>query len=110
VDSDPQARTRKALKVSSILHGLAPLGSSGSALDVGCGAGFVADHLRRLGWSVVGLDIADYRATSGFDFVLGRAETLPFPSESFSIVVSNHVIEHVADVFVMCRVEIARWV
>jgi len=98
VDSDPWVRTRKARKVSSILQGLAPLAADGSALDVGCGAGFVADHLRRLGWSVVGLDIADYRATSGFDFILGRAETLPFPSESFSVVVSNHVIEHVADV------------
>jgi SAM-dependent methyltransferase len=97
VDSDAQVRTRKARKVSGILQGLAPLGARGSALDVGCGAGFVADLLRRLGWSVVGLDISDYRATSGFDFILGRAETLPFPSESFSIVVSNHVIEHVAD-------------
>ena len=97
VDSDSQVRTRKALKISSILHGLAPLAASRSALDVGCGAGFVAGHLHRLGWSVVGLDRADYRATSGFDFILGRAETLPFPSESFSIVVSNHVIEHVAD-------------
>jgi len=97
VDSDPRARRRKAQKVLSILQGLAPLGAGRPALDVGCGAGFVADHLRRLGWSVVGLDVADYRTTSGFDFILGRAETLPFPSESFTIVVSNHVIEHVAD-------------
>jgi len=97
VDSDAQVRTRKAQKISSILQRLAPLGSGEWALDVGCGAGFVADYLRRLGWSVVALDIADQRTTSGFDFVVGRAEALPFPSETFSVVVSNQVIEHVVD-------------
>ena len=97
VDSDAQVRTRKAQKISSILQRLAPLGSGGSALDVGCGAGFVAQHLQRPGWSAVALDIADQRTTSGFDFVVGRAEALPFPSETFSVVVSNQVIEHVVD-------------
>jgi SAM-dependent methyltransferase len=97
VDSDAQVRTRKAQKISSILQRRAPVGSGGSALDVGCGAGFVAHYLQRLGWSVVALDIADQRTTSGFDFVVGRAEALPFPSETFSVVVSNQVIEHVVD-------------
>lgn len=98
VDSDPQVRRRKARKISSILQRLSAVAPGRSALDVGCGAGFVADHLRRLGWSVVALDIVDNRAKSGVDFVLGRAESLPFPSETFSVVVSNHVIEHVVDV------------
>jgi len=97
VNSEPQVRMRKARKISSILQGRAPVGSGGSALDVGCGAGFVAHYLQRLGWSVVALDIADQRTTSGFDFVVGRAEALPFPSETFSVVVSNQVIEHVVD-------------
>jgi SAM-dependent methyltransferase len=97
VNSEPQVRMRKARKISRILDRLAPGVSGRLALDVGCGAGFVAEHLHQLGWDVIALDMADYRATSGFDFVLGRAETLPFPSETFSIVVSNQVIEHVVD-------------
>lgn len=97
VDSDAGSRTRKARKVSSILQRLAPIGAGRSVLDIGCGAGFVVHYLDRLDWRVVAFDVADHRATSGFDFVLGRAETLPFRSETFSVVVSNHVIEHVAD-------------
>lgn len=97
VDSDPKVRKRKAQKVAAIVQRLAPLGSGALALDVGCGAGFVADYLHRIGCSVVALDIADYRATSGFDLTLGRAERLPFGSDTFSIVVSNQVVEHVVD-------------
>ena len=97
VDSDAQSRARKAQKVSSILQRLAPVGSGRSVLDVGCGAGFVARCLDGLNWSVVAFDVADHRVASGFPFVLGRAETLPFRSGTFSVVVSNHVIEHIAD-------------
>ncbi len=97
VDSEPQVRRRKAQKVAGILRRLAPLGSGELVLDVGCGAGFIADHLCRIGCSVVALDTADYRAASGSDLILGRAENLPFPSDTFSIVVSSQVIEHVVD-------------
>lgn len=71
--------------------------SDGQALDIGCGAGFIADHLRHVGWRSVATDVADYRGTSGFDFLFGQAEALPFSDETFSLVISNHIIEHVFD-------------
>jgi 2-polyprenyl-3-methyl-5-hydroxy-6-metoxy-1,4-benzoquinol methylase len=97
VNTEPQVRMRKARKVSRILDRLAPGVSGRLALDVGCGAGFLAEHLHQLGWDVIALDMADHRATSGFEFVVGRAESLPFASETFAVVLSNYVIEHVVD-------------
>lgn len=94
---DPDVRARKAHKVGRILQRLALSPSGEWALDVGCGAGFIADHLRELGWRTVAIDLKDHRVTSGFDFLFGQAEALPFPDSTFSLVVSNHVIEHVLD-------------
>jgi SAM-dependent methyltransferase len=97
VNGDPDVRTRKARKIGKILDRLAQEPSGDWALDVGCGAAFVARHLRQMGWKTVALDLADHRSTSGFDFVFGQAEALPFPHNAFSLVVSSHVIEHVFD-------------
>jgi SAM-dependent methyltransferase len=94
---DPQVRTRKAQKVSSIVHRLAAPGSRGFVLDVGCGSGFVAERLSQAGWRTVALDLADNRQTSGFEFLFARAEALPFRDECFSVVASNYVIEHIVD-------------
>lgn len=61
-------------------------------LEVGCGEGRVSRDLAARGYNVVGIDtsqtlIAAARAEGG-EFVVGRAEKLPFPDASFELVVA----------------------
>ncbi len=63
----------------------------GEVLDLGCGTGFVSQHLKDC--RVVGLDISKemvkaYRERFGTG-VIGNAEKLPFKDESFDFVLSN---------------------
>ena len=63
----------------------------GKVLDLGCGTGFVSQHLN--GCEVVGLDISEemvktYKERFGIG-VVGNAEELPFRNESFDFVLSN---------------------
>lgn len=80
-----------------IVQRLIDLQTGGRALDIGCGAGYIAAGLEEPGWRTIALDVADYRTVHTPDFVLARSELLPFPSHTFSLVMSNHVIEHVSD-------------
>lgn len=75
------------------------------ALDVGCGAGLLCEPLARLGAAVTGLDAAPentaaavtHAAAAGLtiDYRAGSVETLG--SETFDLVTSLEVIEHVTD-------------
>lgn len=76
-----------------------------SALDVGCGAGLLCEPLARLGAAVTGIDAAAenvgvaraHAAQSGLaiDYRAGSVETLG--AETFDLVMSMEVIEHVID-------------
>ena len=75
-----------------------------TALDVGCGAGLLAEPLARLGATVTGIDAAaeliavarDHATAQGLaiDYRAGTVETL---DGRFDLVTSMEVIEHVAD-------------
>jgi len=69
-----------------------------SLLDVGCGAGWVADQLGRqtpLRMSTV--DIGDFRAVATPDFHLFDGIRLPFADKSIDVVLFSFVLHHVAD-------------
>lgn len=76
-----------------------------SALDMGCGAGLLAEPLARLGATVTGLDAAPeniavahaHAAGQGLaiDYRAGGIESLG--AERFDLVTAMEVIEHVAD-------------
>jgi len=68
-------------------------------LDVGCGVGEpTLFPLHERGYRVVGLDISDSHLAfcQGLDVVLGDAHHLPFPNDSFDLVVATEILEHVA--------------
>jgi 2-polyprenyl-6-hydroxyphenyl methylase / 3-demethylubiquinone-9 3-methyltransferase len=82
----------------------APLAGK-TALDVGCGAGLLAEPLARMGAKVTGLDAAPenigaaraHAAAMGLDleYVAGGIEDLP--GRRFDLVTSMEVIEHVSN-------------
>lgn len=75
------------------------------ALDVGCGAGLLAEPLARLGAEVTGVDAAPeniaaarvHAAAGGLAIDYREGEVGRLEGERFDLVVSMEVVEHVAD-------------
>lgn len=84
-------------------HGRTPL-EGRTALDVGCGAGLLAEPLARLGAKVTAIDAApeliavarDHASAMGLDIDY-RAAAVEEIEGRFDLVTSMEVIEHVAD-------------
>jgi ubiquinone/menaquinone biosynthesis C-methylase UbiE len=101
------------------VHRELDLHGGGRLLEVGCGRGVFALWLARKStkFRIVGLDfsksaveIAQRNAraeTAAVEFFQGDAEALPFPDDSFDVVISCECMEHVLRPIVMAR-EIAR--
>lgn len=71
-------------------------------LDVGCGKGSFIVRMREQGWDVEGLEVdadaVEYaRSKNGLSVHLGSLEDNHFPDDTFDVITSNHVIEHVHD-------------
>ncbi len=73
----------------------------GCILENGCGVGMYVEHLSPLGGRVFGLeyDFARAREAAGRATRIFNAagESLPLPSETFDLILSHEVIEHVQD-------------
>ena len=74
---------------------------AGRALDVGCGSAGNTAVLRDLGWQVTGLEFSPAAASlargRGLPVVRGDARRLPFPDESFDLVMSTDMWEHIEE-------------
>jgi 2-polyprenyl-6-hydroxyphenyl methylase / 3-demethylubiquinone-9 3-methyltransferase len=78
-------------------------GRACAVLDVGCGAGFLANYLSGLGHLVTGLDTADgalrvahsHDSSGKVDYRLGDALALPFGPAAFDVVCAVDVLDHV---------------
>ena len=91
------------------------LPAGGAVLDVGCGSALVADRIADLDATYVGVDYGGHHSTyaskrlrsagNRLASAIGQcdAEQLPFPDNSFDVVVMSEVIEH------LMRPELATW-
>jgi SAM-dependent methyltransferase len=74
---------------------------SGRLLDVGCGRGDLAAVFGANGWLACGLDISreavESARAAGVDAVEGSLMTVPWPDDSFDLIVMNHSLEHMSN-------------
>ncbi|SDZ66204.1 2-polyprenyl-6-hydroxyphenyl methylase / 3-demethylubiquinone-9 3-methyltransferase [Asanoa ishikariensis] len=90
-----------------------PAAEPGAVLvDVGCGAGLLAPHLRDHGYHHVGVDLVpsalEQAASHGVTPLVGDAAAIPLATASAHVVVAGELLEHVPDlpgtVAELCRV------
>lgn len=95
---DLPSRIHKAAKVAALL-GAGAGDAPRRMLEVGAGSGGISHYFGTdgvMGWDVLALDVEDVRrARGGYRFLLVEDTALPLADDSFDVVVSNHVIEHV---------------
>ena len=74
---------------------------NGRILENGCGVGMYVEHLTLYGGKVFGLEYDFERSAEAGQnsarILNGAGENLPFPSNSFDLILSHEVIEHVQD-------------
>jgi len=93
-------RYNKQIEVfKNILNEHFQIDTSSTVLDLGCGAGVETAHLAQaLGSKTVGIDIHNHFDPSAARLVELQkydGHNIPFPDDSFDVVYSFHVLEHV---------------
>ena len=100
VSTDIASRNRKALKIERLLN-LASRPQPIRMLEVGTGSGGIAHYFGthpQLRCEVDAVDVCDNRAvTDGYRYQQVHDTHLPFADQSFDVVLTNHVIEHVGN-------------
>jgi len=98
---------RFAYFVDVLKRQIGEFGPGMRALDIGSGAGFLAEEFARLGFLVSGIDpspiaVETARRHAGesglaIEYQIGGGESLPFDDESSDLVYCCDVLEHVSD-------------
>jgi SAM-dependent methyltransferase len=74
---------------------------NGRILDNGCGIGLYSSHLQSRGNQVISLEYDFDRAVQAHQHTINTlnaaGECLPFPGETFDLILSHEVLEHVRD-------------
>lgn len=88
---------QKSMKIISVISEFKDLSKSG-ILDIGCGTGIITENLGKICKKVIGVDVENKRLIKeGYKFKLIKNEKLPFKDNTFDVVISNQIIEHVSN-------------
>lgn len=98
-----EARARNPWIASEIRRRLSS--SKARVLDIGCGAGFLANHLALQGFDVTGIDASEtslevarrYDSTGSVDYRSGDASRLEFMDGTYDVACALDFLEHVED-------------
>ncbi len=85
-----------------VLRRVQPFRRLNRLLDVGCSAAFFLKMAHDRGWEVQGIEVSDFgvnfsRKELGIDVRQGTLQDAAFQNESFDVVFSSHVLEHISD-------------
>jgi SAM-dependent methyltransferase len=91
---------RNRWKHHALLDRLQPFQRLNRILDVGCSAAFFLRLAKDRGWNVQGVEIAEWAANFSRDELdvptfQGMLHAAAFPSGSFDVAFSSHVLEHI---------------
>lgn len=107
-EEDPTSNQRTRFLLRTLKKQM--VGNTISVLDAGCGHGYFTYFLKKKGYHVVGVDIS-YKAIEKarascpeIEFkVCSLSDRLPFENNTFDVVWSTEVIEHIYDVYTYIR-------
>jgi 2-polyprenyl-3-methyl-5-hydroxy-6-metoxy-1,4-benzoquinol methylase len=88
-------------RYNELLDKFEPFRKTNRMLDIGCGYGFFLEVARERGWEVYGVEITDDAVDActkkGINMFKGDSKDVNFDNESFDVVISIEVIEHLND-------------
>lgn len=100
-----ESRFIKAKKIIACLEYIDGSLTTKEVLEIGCGSGIIASEISKIVKRVTAIDITDKTiksamqsqniSGSSFQYITGDATKMPFADNSFDIIVSNQVFEHV---------------
>lgn len=92
-------RNVKAQKIEKIIQRNRLFKKNDFILEIGTGSGGIASyfaHKRDMLFNISAIDVVDSRVQkNGYHFQLVHGTKIPFDDETFDVIITNHVIEHV---------------
>ena len=86
-------------RYNEILDKMEPFRKTNKLLDVGCGIGYFLEEAKKRGWEVYGTEFTDEAisicSAKGISMKQGVLNSADFESQSFDVITSFEVIEHI---------------